>query len=390
MNSVGQTGTDPSNADDTCGIDKCRKTPTIVAGLDTVSQISLGGDFGCAVRTDGTVLCWGNNQYGQLARPLGNPPYAAAPAAVTLPVGKKAAKVSCGEGVACVRTLTNEVYCWGDDRSHMIGTGNSPVVTATPVVFSNTQDVTDLAVSYGAYSAGFQHACALRSDQTVWCWGSNNANELGHIGGTQGDTQTCQILNTTNYYDCNPTPVQVVPAISGATAVSSGVFSSCALGAVGAVCWGDNSYNQAGSTGPGSNMFQPNAVVGVPSPDAGAAALATLLEGGYHLAALDGNKQLWSWGSNRAGQIGVGLVDGGTCAGGGSGCVAPTQTLPTVARLSPGYTFALALQTDGKVMAWGANDEAQLAHLPNATSSGDVPCGSGTCNPTPKAITNLP
>ncbi len=383
FNTVGQTGTDPSNADDTCGISKCRATPTIVQGLDSVVQLSLGVDFGCAVRNDGTVLCWGQNATGQLARPLAIP-YAAAPAAITLPVGKKGAKVTCGQNSACVRTLSNEVFCWGANQWSEVGTTHSatPVTTPSQVSF-NAADVTDVEISDDA--AARQHACALRSDKTVWCWGGNLNNELGHGGSFLGDV-TCNDGTYTGY--CNPTPTAVA-GISGVTSISVGPTSSLGIGSTGVMGWGGNGFNMLGATSP-ANAAAPVPVAGLAGADAGTAELVTLSQSVGYVLGIDGSANVWAWGANSAGQLGIGTINGSACQVGGNACVAPTKTIGNAAKISAGYGFAMALTKDGKVMAWGGNDEASLAHLPNATNSGDQTCGSGVCNPTPKQITNLP
>src|SRR5207253_9519392 len=35
----------------------------------TVAQVSAGADYGCALRTDSTVACWGDNYFGQATPP---------------------------------------------------------------------------------------------------------------------------------------------------------------------------------------------------------------------------------------------------------------------------------------------------------------------------------
>ncbi len=77
--------------------------------------------------------------------------------------------------------------------------------------------------------AGGEHACAVKTNGTVWCWGSNDFGELGTA-------------------DKVPSAVPVqIPGIADATSVATGGAFSCVLRAGGTVlCWGQNLYGQLG------------------------------------------------------------------------------------------------------------------------------------------------
>ena len=136
---------------------------------------------------------------------------------------------------ACVLRSDHTVWCWGQNESYRLGNGeDSRGVFATPAAVrapdgnGSLQDVVALAT-------GHSHACALRADGTVWCWGDNTWGKLGD--GTQ---------------DTSGLPVQVQRAAGGALsdvrAIFAGPDNSCAI--VGdereAHCWGWNGDGQLG------------------------------------------------------------------------------------------------------------------------------------------------
>src|SRR5688572_14814117 len=80
-----------------------------------------------------------------------------------------------------------------------------------------------------ATSAGRDHTCAVRTDGTVWCWGSNQSGQLGD------NTLIDRLV-----------PVQV-QGLADIKAVDGGGTHSCALSNTGEVrCWGSNSFGQLG------------------------------------------------------------------------------------------------------------------------------------------------
>jgi alpha-tubulin suppressor-like RCC1 family protein len=89
--------------------------PVQVKQLNAASQISVGGDFACAL-VRGDAYCWGRNQYGQLGDGTRAPHYL--PARVEgLP---ELVSVSSGGGQVCVLTKADDVYCWGENDDYSV------------------------------------------------------------------------------------------------------------------------------------------------------------------------------------------------------------------------------------------------------------------------------
>jgi alpha-tubulin suppressor-like RCC1 family protein len=147
-----------------------------------------------------------------------------------------AATVSTGYSHSCTITTVGGVKCWG---VRMLSDG-----TATDS--SGPMDIVGLGTGVRAISAGLGYTCAVISGGAVKCWGHNTFGQLGD--GTIADSAV---------------PVGVVGLGSGAVAVSTGEFHSCALTASGAVrCWG---YNADGELGDGTiaDSAVPVGVVGL-------------------------------------------------------------------------------------------------------------------------------
>jgi len=102
-------------------------TPAQITGLTNVIAISAAGDTSLALKSDGTVWAWGDNDVGQL-------------------------------GVGYFTT-------------------SAPYGIATPVQVSGLNHVIEIA-------AGDGHSLALRNDSTVWAWGANDFGQLGNGGQT--------------------------------------------------------------------------------------------------------------------------------------------------------------------------------------------------------------
>jgi alpha-tubulin suppressor-like RCC1 family protein len=205
-----------------------------------VERLSAGGDFSCARGTDGTLECWGDNRLGQLG--TGDVVSQKKPVAVTT-LGARVVRVSTGATHACAFTDDGVVWCWGDNRSGQLGTGDQdPRLTPVPI------DPKGLGqVKANQIFAGGTHSCVLRDDSSLWCWGGNRFGQLG-----TGDTQP-RLL-----------PTQVAPDVLGheVAAAYTGGAHTCAIKTNGALyCWGNNQYGQVGAD-VGSQTTTPVQVMG--------------------------------------------------------------------------------------------------------------------------------
>ncbi|MBM3785702.1 MAG: hypothetical protein FJW30_15155 [Acidobacteria bacterium] len=120
------------------------------------SRIAAGSQFACHAVADGTVWCWGANQFGQLGD--GTFVFRSTPVRVGSPLtGFPAGVVSVAAGFvhACALHSDGRVRCWGENSRGQLGDG-SRINRSTPVLASGLSQA--IAITAGAY-----HTCALRA-----------------------------------------------------------------------------------------------------------------------------------------------------------------------------------------------------------------------------------
>lgn len=162
-------------------------TPLQVNG--SWAAVSTGDRFTCATRTDGTLWCWGRNTYGALASTTNNGTNTPDPNPQQVGSSTDWRTVAAGLDHACAVKTDGTTWCWGDNTFGESAASNLTGPTTTP-----TQLGTD--TSWAELTAGWGSTCALRTDGTAWCWGINDAGQLGSNTNSGTDSP-------------NPTPVQV-------------------------------------------------------------------------------------------------------------------------------------------------------------------------------------
>jgi formylglycine-generating enzyme required for sulfatase activity/alpha-tubulin suppressor-like RCC1 family protein len=212
--------------------------PGNVGYLDDVKEIAPGGNFTCALTTDGKVWCWGVNDKGQLGD--GTTTASDTPVAVHALVGSNnqlegVEHIAAGSTHTCViKTSGGAVWCWGDNANSALGGGSfSSSYRSTPLQVVGAGGTGTLSgatsLSVGAWSA-----CVTKANNSVWCWGYNGT---GGLGDNQPNT------NGSGENQDRAYAVQVV-GVDGtgtlaATTVNVGLYRACATGTDGVVyCWG--------------------------------------------------------------------------------------------------------------------------------------------------------
>lgn len=233
--------------------------------------VSIGYYSACGVRTDGTLWCWGWNKFGNLG--LGDRKQRHVPTKVGTDTDWH--QVSAGSAdFACAIKTGGTLWCWGRNDSGQLGMGDRK--THRPVPLQVGTDTDWQAVSSGSYSP-----CATKSDASLWCWGGNDAGQLG-----TGDKVRRLV------------PTQIGTDRSWAT-VDTGAATACGWTLDGeALCWG---YNHNGQLGVGDTRKRL-----VPTQVAGGDAWTAVSAGSGHTCGVKSDATLWCWGDPAHGQLGVG------------------------------------------------------------------------------------
>jgi len=157
--------------------------PVAVSGLDSgVAGVAVGVFHACAWKTNGEAWCWGENTFGQLGdgTQINNP----IPVNVTgISGGVKA--IAVGGNHTCAVTVAGGVVCWGNNDFGQLGDGTTGAHNL-PVAVPGLSGV-------AAIAAGSNHTCALLKSGAVYCWGLNGKGQLGN-GNTTDSSKPVDVV----------------------------------------------------------------------------------------------------------------------------------------------------------------------------------------------------
>jgi alpha-tubulin suppressor-like RCC1 family protein len=375
----GFLGIGTATGPDTCvNSVSCSTSPvqTSVPAGTVVSSVTSKHFSSLAVTAEGSLLAWGDNRAGQLGvgtasgpETCDTNPCSTIPVSVHLPAGTVVTAVATGHEFDLALTSTSQVYAWGSNRNGQLGQGNTTdSSTPVPVPLPAGAHVVALA-------AGHDTSYALDSSGIVYAWGSNEGAALG-IGNDTGPSMC-------NGNPCSTTPVAVLlPAGTAVTAIAAGADHALALTSSGGIlAWGDNGSGQLGV----GNTTQQDSPVPVSTP--AGVTFSAVAAGHFFSLALTTGGAVYAWGFNGEGQLGVGTAAGPAMCSGSSCSTTPLPvSMPagvTVVAVDGGSEHSLALTSAGQVYAWGGNFFGQLG-IGNDT--GPDMCGGEGCSTTPVAV----
>ena len=282
------------------------------------TDVSVGWQHTCAVDTNQDAWCWGDNYNGNLGTNDFDPTIFGSPVPRAVFGGIKFLSIHAAPNATCGLSTNHEVFCWGHNHGSIIPSlnwewANDPRLVTTPEVIDS------LDFFYG-------HACGRAANGNLYCWGSNSSNALGSDGFTTAPF--CTI-------NCPAAPLLMQPRIpelmgQSANLFSTGTYGTCAhLGNGTTPCWG---YALA--------------------PYPAGRSLDRLSRGYQHYCTISrGNLQC----------AGVGFLGDGSFVSSAPGAGPVTVKASTLFHeLDTGRSITCAIGNDENVYCWGGNDFGRL------------------------------
>ncbi|MCL1856770.1 MAG: hypothetical protein FWF84_03895, partial [Kiritimatiellaeota bacterium] len=338
------------------GAYECQDVPFIpvtnITGVPTVANagepLTLGGTVEPANATLQTIVWSVADDGGTGASLSGDTLTATTPGTLTLTAtvpgglgeGARIKSIAAGLYHSVAVKTDGTLWTWGSNNLNgLLGNDMTLFYHYVPTQIGEGGD-------WDSVAAGSTHTVALKSDGTLWAWGLNSSGQLGDDTTTQRDI-----------------PTQIGTANDWA-AIAAGGSHTVALKTDGTLwAWGNNGSGRLGDN--------TTTAKSTPTQIGTANDWASIAAGDQYTLALKKDRTLWAWGRNLYCQLGDNTSD--------------DKHVPTKigddddwAAVSGGQDHTVALKADGTLWAWGSNDNGQLGD--GSTSYKRVPTQIGTAN----------
>ena len=265
-------------------------------------RLSAGVLHTVAIKTDGSLWAWGDNQGGQLGDGTGGGDWWEDSNNRHIPTrigtGFEWVSVSSGQFRTVAIRTDGSLWAWGWNHHGLLGDGtttsrNIPIRIGT-------------ATNWESVSAGLSHTAAIKTDGSLWAWGDNRDGQLGDGTITTLDDNGNIVENNNRNI-----PVQVGTATNWAS-VSAGQIHTVAIRTDGSLwAWGGNQNGQLGDGTGGSGLWVWDESSHrhnrhIPTRIGTGFEWISVSAGSGHTVAIRTDGSLWAWGGNESGQLGDG------------------------------------------------------------------------------------
>ena len=240
-----------------------------------VSVSSLNPYFTAAIKTDGTLWCWGLNSLGQLGN---NTTTRRSSPVQTVAFGTNWKQVSCGNNHAVAIKTDGTLWTWGYNFYGNLG-DNTATSKSSPV------QTIAFGTNWKQISCGSEYNAAIKTDGTLWVWGYNLSGQLGDNTATNKSS-----------------PIQTITGGTNWKQAACGLNHTASIKTDGTLwLWGANASGQLGD----NTTAAKSSPVQTVSFGTNWKQVAC---GSSHTAAIKTDGTLWSWGNNPSGQLGNNTV----------------------------------------------------------------------------------
>ena len=237
--------------------------------------------------------------------------------------------IAAGDFHSLAVTDEGKVYAWGYNGFGQLGLGTTSGYKNSPVLITALSNITVSGIAAGDY-----HSLAFTTNGEVYAWGYNAWGQLGL--GTSGNA----------YNESSPV---LITALSNVSGIFAGRFHSLAFTTNGEVyAWGYNYFGQLGlgTSGDASNKNSPVLITALSN-----ITVSGIAAGYYHSLALTTNGEVYAWGRNSYGQLGLGT--GGDANNESSPDLIPTTALSNVSGIAAGEYHSLAFHDEWRSLCLG-------------------------------------
>jgi alpha-tubulin suppressor-like RCC1 family protein len=258
-----------------------RSSPTQV-GTDTTWVAYSGFEAGSyGIKTDGTLWGWGVQ--GQWGSPSGSPAgHRSSPTQVTGTWGAEKGKIATWTDTFAAISSSGKLYAWGRNYSGHLGQNqaeaqnyseNAPLLIGTDTTWDTVGGVTD---------QGYYMPTALKTDGTLWSWGSGSDGQLG---------------NNDTVSRSSPTQIGTDTTWSNQFAGEGSKKNKLAIKTDGTLwAWGGQDEGQLGLNQSGTHYSSPTQV--------GTETTWTAISAASSVVGTKSDGTLWVWGQASSGQLG--------------------------------------------------------------------------------------
>lgn len=249
--------------------------------VSVVTAIAASASHSMAITNDG-VYAWGGNSSGQLGD--GTTSDSSVPVKVLFPVTVTAVHAIAAGSYHSMAITNDGVYTWGSNGGGQLGDG-----TRTNRTMPVRVELPAAVTSVSAIAGGGFHSLAL-TNNGVYAWGNNTFGQLGD------GTITTSLVPVKVIYEKKTAPAAV-------TAIAAGFWHSLGIGDGNIYGWGYGGNGELGSNSSSTNNVFP--IKAVLPKKSGPVSFVTVGAGDLHSLALSATGEVYAFGNNSSGQLGM-------------------------------------------------------------------------------------